>query len=337
MKGGGHILLISPSFHGYWRSIANGFESIGYLVTTHCYDAHVGVAAKARNKIMYEGLDKIRPGSGGDRHRHAATAQARSVLRAVQPDVVVIVKGDLFDDEFWDELETSGLPRILWLYDEVRRTNFSLDTLARFPMVASYSPNDVATLGSVGIDATHVPLAFDPACQGPKRITNEVVFIGARYPNREALLAQLVQADVPVHAYGRDWSHAASDRLRTWSWSRPAIAASGQVSREAAAGIMAGACATLNLHGDQDGFTMRTFEAAGVGALQVIDRADVGLHYEPGVEVLVAQSADEVCETVAKARIDRAWAARVAQAGKARTLAEHTFVDRARILESLWA
>lgn len=39
--------------------------------------------------------------------------------------------------------------------------------------------------------------------------------------------------------------------------------------------MLAGAAAALNIHGDQDGFTMRTFEACGVGGLQLIDRADV--------------------------------------------------------------
>ena len=44
---------------------------------------------------------------------------------------------------------------------------------------------------------------------------------------------------------------------------------------------MAGARANVNIHGDQDGFTMRTFETCGVGALQLVDRADVCRRLRP--------------------------------------------------------
>ena len=59
---------------------------------------------------------------------------------------------------------------------------------------------------------------------------------------------------------------------------------------------MAGARASLNLHGDQDGFTMRTFEACGVGGLQIVDRADVDSLYDPGSELLVFNSTQELVE-----------------------------------------
>ena len=50
---------------------------------------------------------------------------------------------------------------------------------------------------------------------------------------------------------------------------------------------MAGAAANLNIHHDQHGSTMRTFEILGAGGLQLVDREDVAVHYEPGTEVLV--------------------------------------------------
>ncbi len=99
---------------------------------------------------------------------------------------------------------------------------------------------------------------------------------------------------------------------------------------------MAGARATLNVHGDQDGFTMRTFEACGVGAVQLVDRADVSRHYEPGVELAVFGSPEEAAELAHRAATDRPWADRLRAAGRARTIAEHTFVHRARALEALW-
>jgi spore maturation protein CgeB len=337
VSGGRRILLVSPVFHEYWRSIAEAFEADGHTVVTHRYDAFDGLAAKVRNKVAYEGLDRVRPGRGTAGFARVATERARTVLRDVRPDVVVAVKADLLEPAFWDDLDDARIPRVLWLYDELRRTRHTVESLARFPAVASYSPLDVAALRGAGVAAHHVPLPFDPARAGTPVPSSEVVFIGARYPNRERLLLDLVERGVPVRAFGRDWSTRAVDRLRTWSWARPAVPSGVEVSRSRAGGLMAGALGALNVHGDQDGFTMRTFEAAGVGALELVDRDDVGEHYEPGVEVLPFGSADEAAELVDRARTDRAWAAGVAAAGRARTLAEHTFAHRTVTLAALWA
>ena len=99
---------------------------------------------------------------------------------------------------------------------------------------------------------------------------------------------------------------------------------------------MASSPATLNIHGDQDGFTMRTFEAPGVGGLQIIDRPDVSRYYNVGEEVLVYESVDELIELCKRVLIDPKWADRIREAGQKRTLAEHTFDQRIQALESLW-
>lgn len=77
-------------------------------------------------------------------------------------------------------------------------------------------------------------------------------------------------------------------------------------------------------------------EARGVGARQLVDRADVSRDDEPGVELAVIGSPEGVAELAHRAATDRTWADRVRAAGRARTFAEHTFVHRARDLEALW-
>ncbi len=51
---------------------------------------------------------------------------------------------------------------------------------------------------------------------------------------------------------------------------------------------------------------MRTFEARGVGAVQLVDRADGSRYYEPGVELAVFGSAEEAVELARRAAADRA-------------------------------
>ncbi len=334
------LLLISPAFHGYWRGLEAAFSSLGYVVQTHRYDEHATLSAKLRVKAIE--LGRRLPGRT-EQHPHApegiderATAGALAAVAQANPDRVLLIKADSFGSALWERLAARGRPYGLWLYDEVRRTRHTPQTLAHAGALASYSPKDVADLRAAGHAVTWVPGGFDTSVTASTRSTPEVVFIGARYPNRERLLTHLHAAGIPVRAYGRDWSGHPLDRLRTWRVGTPGVPAARDVSRADAYGLMAGARASLNVHHDQDGFTMRTFETPGVGGFQLLDRADVSAFYEPGTEVAVFSSPDEAVDLARRAAVDRAWADRIRAKGQARTLAEHTFVHRARALESLW-
>ena len=332
MSGDPRLLVLSPAFHGYWRSIERAFGTLGYAVTTLAYDAHPGWVDRSRAKVAHDLVERL--GGSAGRRRAEHTARAIEAVHGLDPDVVLVVKGDTFDAPLWEALE--GRRRALWLYDELRRSGHTPASLAAAGPVASYSPHDVKTLAAQGLRAVHMPLAYDPEVSFTPVASDEVVFVGARYPGREALLTALAQRDVPVRAHGRDWSGHPLDRLRTWRLHQPAVPHGRDLDRGDAYAAMAGARATLNVHGDQDGFTMRTFEACGVGAVQLVDRADVSRHYEPGVELAVFGSPEEAAELARRAAADRPWADGLRTAGRARTLAEHTFVHRARDLEALW-
>lgn len=326
------LLLVSPGFHGYWRSIADALERRGYAVSTHVYDAQTawGRVAHKLGSELPQRLGREPLGSTGE------TDRARANLESLRPDVLLVIKGDALGAEFWAAAQ--DVPRRgLWLYDELRRTTHTDDTLGAAGAIASYSPHDVVELARRGHGAIHVPLAHDPHLAFTERPSDEVVFVGARYPRREGLLTDLAALEIPVRAYGRDWSRHPFDRLRTWRLRTPAVAHGRDLDRGQAYGAMAGARATLNIHGDQDGFTMRTFEACGVGALQLLDRADVTPFYEPGTEVVVFASAEEAAEQAQRATRDPLWASGIREAARARTLAEHTFDHRAATLEQLWA
>ena len=99
---------------------------------------------------------------------------------------------------------------------------------------------------------------------------------------------------------------------------------------------MVASAATLNLPGDQDGFTMRTFEAAGVGGVELIDRSDVDGLYEPGAEVLTWGTPEELTELCRRVLAEPAWTDKVRAAARARTLAQHTFDHRVAVLEDAW-
>ena len=186
------VHLVSPAFHGYWASIAAALEAGGHTVTTVVYDHNAGLRDRVWHHLRHELPRRTRLGDLRGLAR-AQTELATESVRAARPDVVVVVKGDTLQDPFWDLLDELRLPRVTWLYDEVRRTRWDLERLAATGPVATYSPLDDVDFRAAGIDSRWLPLAFDHRLVEPDVRTrnDEVVFVGARYANRERVLAML--------------------------------------------------------------------------------------------------------------------------------------------------
>jgi spore maturation protein CgeB len=78
----------------------------------------------------------------------------------------------------------------------------------------------------------------------------------------------------------------------------------------------------------------RVFEAAGAAACIVTDKWEgIENFFDPGEEILVAESGDEVAELLAGLSVEKS--ARIGQAAQRRVLAEHTYAHRARQVDGL--
>ena len=331
------LFLVSPAFHGYHRSIAAAWAAQGFDVTVHCYDAYADLGMKLRNKLALElpqkaGLDRTAARVAWD------TDRAVAALRAAAPDRVLVIKGDSLGDAFWDEVTGRTLPRMLWLYDDLSRHDYSMDFLRGIGPVLSYARSEAESLAAQGVDAHYMPNGFDPEMVLPAvPRTEELVFVGSRYPNRVELLRALASAGVPVRAYGRQWSHHPVDRLRTWELSRPDLPAERDIPLAEAYAVQAAAAGAINIHGLQAGHAMRTFEVPGMGGLQLVDRPDVAEFYVPGEEVLVFEDTEHLVELGRRIVAEPAWGDRIRAAGRRRSHAEHTFSHRARMAQEWWA
>lgn len=325
-----HLLLVTPRFHGYWRPMRAGLERAGHRVSTLTYDEPDGFVERAANWIMHR-REPFLPVESMKRRLTEA------VLERMQNDAfdgVVFVRSDVFGDSLWNHLDDAGTPHVLWLYDEIRRMDITDDFLASRPAVATYSPGDAAHLASFHDRVLHLPTGFDVDTRFTPAPTDSITFIGARYPGREAALTDLQQRGVPVEVFGDSWDRSLRNIVRTQHWRGSGLRAHPNIDRAAAYGVMAGSPATLNIHGDQDGFTVRTYEACGVGGLQVTERTDIGEIYDIDAEVLVYRSPEELEEHCRRALADPRWADGIRRAARARTLAEHTFDRRMSALST---
>lgn len=327
------VLVVGPRFHGYTDAMAQALSALGHETRVHAYDVATKARDALRNKIAHD-LPGVR---GLEWQQRWYDDGALEALDRCRPDALLVIKGDVLSERWWDGVDSWGGPTVVWFYDELSRMAHHDAMLQRMSVIATYSSHDAETMRARGLEAHHLPLGYDSLTPWKRRPIGAVTFIGARYPQRESILRGLKHAGVPVKAYGRDWSRHASDVLRSRHWRPAGIPTGRTLNRSDAYGVMAGSEATLNIHGVQDGFTMRTFEACGVGALQLVDRADVEHYFEPGTEVLVFRDEEELRDTADRVVREPLWARRIAAAGQQRACAEHTLIRRMEAVQGWWA
>ena len=329
------VLVLSPVFHGYWASLERALAARGHDVRTVTYDDR-GPVARVAAKLTHELPERM--GADDARRRAATGRRARAAVLAHDPDVVLVVKGDAFDDDFWDLLDRRRQRRALWLYDELRRTGHSPRTLAAAGPVASYSPHDVATLAAQGLRSLHVPLAHDPAVAFTPRPSGEVVFVGARYPAREVLLAALQRV------------RRAGAGLRTGLVPAP-LGPRPHLARGPPRGTRRArppSCRGVRRDGRRPGGPQRPRRPGRLHDANLRGlRGGGGAARRPGRRLRALRAGHRGARSSGRPRrrpsspadaaTDHAWAEGLRAAGRARTLAEHTFSHRAAALESLWS
>jgi hypothetical protein len=207
---------------------------------------------------------------------------------------------------------------------------------AGYDLVVSSLPNFVSRFREAGVESAWLPLAFEPAvleALGPQPRDVPVSFVGSvqRAHGERAGLLETIAAEIPLEVWTPDAASlpAASPlrrRLHPEVWGAEMYRVLGR-SR-----------ITINTHIDvAEGYAnnLRLYEATGMGALLVTDRKlNLGDLFDVGREVVDYGDAQE-CVAVVRHYLDHpAEAATIAAAGQARTLRDHTWLDRmARLVE----
>jgi len=207
--------------------------------------------------------------------------------------------------------------------------------LSPFDLMLSSLPNFVERFRAAGLRAEPFRLAFDPSVlthlKASQQPTAEplvdVSFVGSlspHHPGRHAWLEQLCR-QVPIQVWGQG-----IDTLPTDSPIR-------QVYRGPAWGIdmyrvLARSRISVNSHIQLAGpyaNNMRLYETTGVGTLLLTDwKQNLRELFEPDTEVIAYRSAEECVEQIQHLLGHEADRARIARAGQARTLRDHTYRSR---------
>lgn len=214
-----------------------------------------------------------------------------------------------------------------------------------YDMVLTYGGGDavVSAYRAIGApDCVPIYNALDPAAHFPvppnDRFACDLSLLANRLPDREQRIERFF-LDVVRHSPGKTFVLGGS------GWDTKDTPANlrkvGHVGTGDHNAFFGSGLATLNVNRDsmvRYGFSppTRVFEAIGAGACLITDQWDGIDHFlEPGHEVLVAANGTEVAEHLTSLRPDVARA--IAARARARILSHHTYRQRARQFNNLFA
>jgi hypothetical protein len=198
-----------------------------------------------------------------------------------------------------------------------------------YDLVLSSFPHYVEQFRRQGLRSQYFRLGFESSVRQRlvPRTTHDVVFVGSVSPEHAGRVQFLerVASDVPLSWWGPGAENLAADsplrrRHRGQVWGLPMYQ------------TLAEARVTLNIHVDAAGpyaNNMRLYEATGAGSMLLTDsKRNLGVHFEPGREVVAFDSVDHCIEQLRYYLANERERATVAASGLRRTLAEHTYRHR---------
>lgn len=335
--------LVSAYWNGaatYYRGIIRSLAALGYQITFYEPDAfdrqkHRDLADPPWAKVVVYPAEE--------------EAALRALEEARSADVVIKASGvGLFDPLleagslalkrrdsriiYWDVDAPATLDRL-----EKNQTDPLRQLLPRYDLVLTYGGGRAVAEAFLALGAkacvpiynaldtaTHYPVAAEP------RFAADLAFVGNRLPDRETRVESFF-LEAAKRLPGRRFLLGGN------GWEDKQLPANvrylGHVYTADHNAVNCSAMAVLNINREsmaRYGFSppTRVFEAAGAGACLLTDEwAGIGEFLEPGREVLVAASGEEVAAHLATLTPERAGA--IGAAALRRVRADHTYDRRA--------
>lgn len=354
VKTGPRVCLIGPMGMAAWTvSTRRALEDLGCLVHTVHYDRSGAQARAYRVRARIFHRLRLPLSAFPDWLRQwvwvflAWQDSARLVAEAasIRPDIVLVLKGETLLPRTLREIKRrTGAALATWWVDSPLFLHERHPWLV-FPRCVSlydhlfvFDHAYVEPLRRLGARAlSFLPCAADPAIYHPEtlgwtdreRLSSTICLIGTFYPARGRVVERLL--DHPGLAiWGQGWEvFLGRHRGRGGPnaiWRGIGMAAT-DVNRAYQVAMI-----VLNIHHPQTkrgGLNMRAFEVPASGAFQLMDYvSEMEPMLSPGRDVACfqapAEAADLVREFLGSTEVRR----RIAEAGRVRVLAEHTYRHR---------
>jgi spore maturation protein CgeB len=248
-------------------------------------------------------------------------------VQSQKPDVVLTLTQAL-SEQTLAELKKKGILTAVWWGDTPANMRGQGLLCEGWDAVFIKDKNAVDKLNRVGIYSELCHEAMNPQWHKPipsKRNRN-LVIAGSLYEYRHFLVRKLLQNNVGLELYGQRppiWADPNIKKIHTGKF-----IVKEEKSKVFGAGL---ACLNSTAMSEFNSLNCRAFEIAGARGLQILEyRPIVSKCFEPGKEILIFETFNELLEIIARVRKEPQYAEKIREAGHQRALKEHTYEKRLR-------
>ncbi len=330
-------LIVGPAFFNYNEAIGSAFQKAGYRVRIVGSPVHNPSGLWNRISIDFAGKFGIVAFRQAWRRRFNRLIGRAD--RDMRPDFMLVIKGDWLDPAVFEACTAAR--KVIWFQDAAFRCGPDHLRLAQLAdAVFVFEATDIDYFANAGIDTGKVrflPMGYDDTVYKPLDMNRDidVSFVGKMYPQRKALLADLVR-DLPGVRFEIWGRFVRYQEPRTW-WEWVRVRSDARLRRiyrnkdippQRVNLLYNQSKIVLNMHHDQskDGCNPRVFEIAGSGAFQICD--DNGFVRTQVSDAIVQfQNYGDLIEKIEAYLSDDAGRKRVSQVSLS-AMKTHTFAHR---------
>ena len=355
------VLLIGPEWRAGWtESTARALTELGCPVSMFYY-MRAGVAQQmsrwhgwVTDHLHWQRQDAPQWARAAY-WRWTGMRVGRSLIqeaREYRPDVVLVLRGEILRPDTIAALKlVSGASVAAWWVDDPFRLKGQwswrnlVHCLPLYDRVFVFDHYYLGPLKECGVERTSfLPCAADPALYHPQAVAESerslyeatVSLVGVYFESRGRVVEGLVK-EPGLRIWGPGWASFLISQLGEEGRNR---FQGEELSPDQVSKVYTASAVNLNGHHAQSrwgGLNTRAFEIPAAGGFQLMDHVR-GMEelLEPGREVAVYETAEQVPELVQRYLKDSEGRARIARAGHERVLAQHTYRHRMmRVLDSL--
>jgi spore maturation protein CgeB len=263
----------------------------------------------------------------------ALNARILEKILEFRPDVVFgVAQAPMGDVEVLQAIKAAGILLCYWFIEDYAMFGYWKDIAIHFDHFFVFQKEPFyGKLKAIGCRNIHyLPAGFDIEQEVPAIPEQDipVSFVGAPYPNRIHFFAQIAGPQFQI--YGEHWNLCGNASTRSGP---------GRLSEAQCRNLFLRSKVNLNLHssldahsfGEGDFVNPRTFDLAGLGLFQLVDkRTLLAEHFDPVGEVPMFARWEEYKEAIDYYLHHESERDAIAAASQKRVLAEHTYDRRAQ-------
>ena len=263
-----------------------------------------------------------------------------AVLEAEEfaPDLVLALAQAPTDRRTVNDLKALGASTAFWFVEDHRQMTYFSEIASTYDYFFHIQDKDFAgKLERLGVNHHFLPVAAHPPCHRPLGLSLEemerkgadIGFMGAGYPNRVAILTQLLNQDLPLKIWGSDWPSSGPISK--------VLQENRYISSQEIVDIYNSCQIVLNLHssrhadtpvGGTDFINPRTFEVSACGAFQLVDKVPGLEEFFSDEEMATYSSEEELLEKAAYYLERPSLRQTMANAARHKVLHNHTYYHR---------